>query len=106
MAFTRGELDRFSAGQQTQLNRISDARITAVGRVASDRTKWVTRLLTYTPAQLRARVNIASVQWASPHPTVVWAPESDYTTAEQGTITNGGIVAGDKPLFRAADLVP
>lgn len=105
MPFTQSEQASFSAAQLVQLRRMSDDRITEVGRAATDRVKWTRRLATYSAAQLRARVNIASVVWAGSRPTIVWAPENDYSSAERQSISDG-VITGDKPLFRAAEIVP
>ena len=65
----------FTSAQQTQLNRMSSSRRAEMNDDV---------LATLSADELRARVNVASVSGT----TITYASENNYTSEEQGWLTN------------------
>ena len=98
MGLTSGERTSFTAGKLAELDRMDAARLDASLELTAvqgapaptkeqkdaHRAKVIGQWANMTAPQLRARVNVLSMGSA---PT--FAPESDYTQAEQDAITYG-----------------
>ncbi len=92
----------FDTDQHKQIARLPS---TSVYKSREEGSPPLSRLEKYSPAELRARVNITGVDYGDDGQVVNWSPENDYTPAQMAAITDA-LQAGRKWIKVAARAVP
>ena len=78
---TTAQRSRFTTAQLVQVDKLPDIAGSVAQRDAI-LLKWARK----SPQQLRAKVCLGSVSWASSGPTITWSARSDLSTAEQQAV--------------------